>query len=166
MVDLNRGVTKRKHPAGVQILMYKDVPGEYFDINDEPVSESMARAAGYDVDRLETERKKREKIEAARRDIEEEFEAQSKVMEQLLDSRSESYAARHVGGGKYGIFDAEGTRLTHRPMNKAEAEGLIKKLELPTVGAPRPRADASGAAADDGKDAEDPGQQDNTPAAE
>lgn len=132
MLDLDRGVTKRRHPNGFVVAMYKDEPGVFVDIKGGQVTEAIAEQAGFDIETLSVQRRKNEKMAEAREKIESEFASQTEEMERILDARTDSYAVRHVGGGKYGIFDDAGNRLTEKPLTKAEAEGFVDKLELPT----------------------------------
>lgn len=132
MLDLDRGVTKRKHPNGFVVAMYKDAPGHFLDTHGRELTEDLAKQAGFDVDNLITERRKQEKMQEARAQIEREFESQSEEIERLLDARTEKYEVRHVGGGRYGIYDDEGNRLTQKPMTRDEAENFVDRLDLPT----------------------------------
>lgn len=132
MLDLDRGVTKRRHPNGFMVAMYKSEPGVFMDVHGKPLDEELARQAGFDVDTLVNERRKNEKMQEARAQIEKEFESQSEEIERLLDAKTEQYAVRHVGGGRYGIYDDEGNRLTQKPMTREEADNFVARLDLPT----------------------------------
>lgn len=132
MLDLDRGVTKRKHPNGFVVAMYKDVPGQFMDVNGDPLDEELARQAGFDTETLSKERMKNEKMQEARQQIEKEFESQSEEIERLLDAKTEKYHVRHVGGGRYGIYDDAGNRLTQKPMTRDEADNFVARLDLPT----------------------------------
>lgn len=144
MLDTDRGVTKRRHPNGFVVAMYKDEPGVFLNLKGEPVGAEVARKAGFDVETLEVERRKAEKMAHARAEIEKEFESKSEEIERILDAQSASYSVRHVGGGKYGIFDDAGERLTEQPMTKEEAQDFMSKLDLPTEKSNGPAETAHG----------------------
>src|SRR5262245_50133677 len=53
------GVSIRKDPeTGADVFMYKRKPGIYYSANGIEVSKTMAKRAGFDVDRLEKQRNK------------------------------------------------------------------------------------------------------------
>ena len=49
MLNVKRPMTKRTHTNGMQVIMYKDAPGEYCDASGHPVKDEIAEAAGFDT---------------------------------------------------------------------------------------------------------------------
>jgi len=133
MIDKDRGVTIRRHLTGIQVCMYKDAPGEFFDINGNPVGEELAAQAGFDTEALERERQKRERMAEAQKRIEQEYASESERVEQEINAGLQEeipgYSVQHVGGGRYGVVDASGNRITSKPMSKDEAEVFLKNLQ-------------------------------------
>lgn len=137
-LDLDRGVTKRRHPSGFIIAMYKDEPGVFYDVNEERVGQEAARAAGFDVDELSKERMKREKMAEARQRIEEQFSSTEADIERILNAQASSYEIKHLGSGLYGVFDQDGNRLTNGSMTKDECQRLLEELNLTNRGGNTP----------------------------
>jgi hypothetical protein len=124
-IQASRGCRIRFHPSGYRVVMYYDSPGQFFNESGKPVGEEVAAQAGYDVEELGRERKKRERIEELRRKAEAEFATvEQKVEKELSASSTGGMVVKHVGGGKYAVFDSEGVRLTKRGLTKEEAELL------------------------------------------
>lgn len=74
-IDLNRGISKRTHANGVQVCMYKDSPGLYYDVNANELTDEFAAEAGFDIKHQAAEKDKLDKLSAARLKIEKEFSA-------------------------------------------------------------------------------------------
>lgn len=129
-IDLNRGVSMRSHPSGFRVAMYKEEPGVFYDMNGEPVSDELAAKAGFDVETLRLERQKQEKLAEARKRIEEEYKTAEQDVERALDQQVENYEVRHVGSGRYAVFDQNGNRLTEKPMSKSEAEDFVESVKV------------------------------------
>lgn len=118
--DRNQGMTVRFHPKGMRIGMYKSNPGVFVDGQGNQVETGVARQAGFDVDALEKERKKWERLDAERERIESEFAD----AERKIESDHEVF---HVGNGKWSVRDADGNRLID-PTSKEEAEAKAEEL--------------------------------------
>jgi hypothetical protein len=125
-VDFDRGVILRLHASGARICAYADSPGAYFDINERPVDDTVAREAGFDVDKDRTEQRKREALAKARADIEREFQSKdgdyAKAMEAAILGPME---VKHVGAGRFALFDTQGKRVTEGRMSREQAEQLL-----------------------------------------
>ncbi len=95
VIDLDRGVTQRKHTTGFLVSMYKDDPGVYFNPKGEAVSEEIAKAAGFPTDQHSLERRKKAALAEKRAEIEEQFSgAEAEVEEQLqADAETTDYVA-------------------------------------------------------------------------
>ena len=72
-IDLDRGVSKRTHPNGMQVCMYKDDPGVFYDVLENELEEDFAAECGFDVETLRKEREKLRKMKEARLKIEKEY---------------------------------------------------------------------------------------------
>lgn len=127
-INRNRGCTIRFHPSGFRVIMYKDAPGEYLDERGGPMTEKVAEQAGFDVKSLRRERMKRKRMDEYKAKVEAEFATEQEDVETLLSVPESGLTVKHVGKGKYAIVDDAGTRLTQKPLGKAEAEVLINDL--------------------------------------
>lgn len=128
-IQRSRGCTIRFHPDGFRVFMYKGEPGRWYDERGETVTEKVAQRAGFDVETLQRERAKREKLEQYRQRVEQEFASQEQDVARLLSAQTEGLEVKHIGAGKYAVHDAEGVRLTQRALSKREAEELISDMQ-------------------------------------
>lgn len=128
-IDRNRGCTIRFHPSGFRVVMYKDAPGVYFNERGEPANERLAAQAGFDVPVLRKAKLKQERMAQYKAKVEEEFATEQDEVENLLSAPEEGLAVKHIGKGKYAIVDADGERLTQKPLTKAEAQTLMDDLK-------------------------------------
>lgn len=126
MLDINRPTVIKTHKSGARVAMYKDSPGVFLDIRGRPVSEDMARNAGFDVDRLLREKSRNEKLREAKAAIDESFGLTSEENDALVEA--DGRYVKHIGGGRYGIFDQDGNRLVERAMTKDEANRLLGEM--------------------------------------
>ena len=127
-LDLNRGVTKRTGPGGMCVAMYKDKPGIFIDVNENPVSAALASQAGFDTEALLRERKRLAQLKAATDRVNAQFVEATDDIDRVVNA--EGHAIKHVGGGRYAIFDASEERLTNKPMTKDEAIEMLQAMEL------------------------------------
>lgn len=126
--DLNRGVTKRLHPNGIQVLMYKDDPGTYFDNNGHEVKEEIAEQAGFDVMKLLIAKEKMEKLKAARIAIEKEYAA----IEGDIMSETDGFKVVCVDEetNKYDVSSKDGSkRMNEEPLTLEQATDLANSLK-------------------------------------
>lgn len=130
-IDLDRGVTKRTHPSGVVVCMYKNNPGVYLDTSGREVSEKVAREAGFPVDQYAKEKERREKVAAALAEINEEY---GNIPVDQVVMRVGSYSVVHAGNGEFVLHDDDGTSLTTKPMDKLAAIKLAKKMAANDTG--------------------------------
>lgn len=129
MIDLDRGVTIRTHPNGMRVHMYKDDPGLYLDVYGEPVQDSLAAEAGFDVKSDSKERKRKERMEEARRRIDEE-------LKEALEEAEDEYYTKHAGRGRYHVIGPEG-QMTEIAVDKDEAERLVEEYSNGTSASSR-----------------------------
>ena len=131
-LDLDQGVTKRRHPSGFVVAMYKRQPGRFYDIKGQEVGASVAREAGFDTQTLMREKEKNDKLAQVKAEIESQFQDRVQEAEEILNNQAAgtSYKVQHIGSGKYGIVDGDDNRLTKRPMTKQEAENFLETLRV------------------------------------
>lgn len=127
MIDRNRGCTIRFHRAGMRVVMYHDSPGEYFDEKGKPLTDEIAKSAGYDVASLKKEREKQDKMKAFRAKLDAEYAAKEDAIAREMGESL--YKVKHVGGGQYAILSADGERITQHALSRDEAEKLLTELE-------------------------------------
>lgn len=78
-VDVNRGCHIRIHKAtGMAIYMYIEMPGVFLNDHARPVPPELAAEAGFDVDKLLRDRRKREALLKATQAVEAEYSTVAK----------------------------------------------------------------------------------------
>lgn len=122
MIDLDRGVSIRTHRKGFRVCMYKSEPGIFYDANGVEVDVSLAKEAGFDVERLTRERLKMKAIEQAKKKVEAEFMERTEEVTKVLSSAEP--VVKHVAFGKYAIFEGD-DRITDL-MTKEQANELLE----------------------------------------
>lgn len=125
MIDLNRGVTIRRHGAsGMQVYMYKDDPGTYLDAYGDEVDEKLATQAGYDVVTLAKERDRKARIA--------EEIAKINAAYGTVDGGDIAFekagfkAVALMGEGQYQVVSPEGNPLTDKSLTLAEAKKVVE----------------------------------------
>lgn len=130
-LDVNRGVVIRFHPMGIKVAMYRDEPGVFIDVNGNELSRDVARAAGYDVDRLLRERAKAERLAEFHAELEDEFQKREREIDEGIKREFDDGAAlemRKLGVG-YAIFNSRtGKKLTSVSMSYKDASSLIESM--------------------------------------
>lgn len=109
----NAGTIHRTTPEGIWVYMYNDTPGVFFAEHGMELPVEMARAAGYDVETLLRERKKRESLAALHLQVEAEY-ASTKIREVVLER--DDYSVVHLGSGMYNIEFKDGTVMNPQPL--------------------------------------------------
>lgn len=164
-IDLNRGVTSRKHPAGVRIYMYLDEPGGYYDERGRAVNRKMARAAGFDVDRDVINQEKNARLTQYRRELDAEFASRSAELDRAgeMSAQGDGIAVIPLGAGGFKVTVDERT-VTDHPVTIEEAEKLVEGYrdgedpqdgEAPAAaeeGAAGPKGSGKGAAPESDRD--------------
>lgn len=126
-IDLNRGVTKRTdEKTGVDVYMYKDTPGEYYDGHGKPVSHPVAKAAGFDVE----EHQKILTFVKKRREIEESLKKEMEIAleEDRVIAERAGYKVRFVGAGLYQVLSPDGLVMNSVNLPKEIALELLSSL--------------------------------------
>lgn len=155
-IDYDLGVKIRTmSQMGMDIFMYKQKPGYYYNAHGHEVSEAFAKMAGYDVDRHKLERRRQEAIGAAARayDSEQEKLTQANIREVVKEKNG--YKVVNIGHGRHLVEDPDGNVLTqgvtltadmalgileHMLVSEGvEVEELPKKQEVPAGSGARDR---------------------------
>lgn len=125
-VNVDRGCLIRHTPEGIGVFMYHDLPGVFFNEHEKEVGIELARNAGYNVDPLIKERKKRERIRVATDTIEAEYREHS--VNELVAERG-GYKVVHIGMDRHNILDEDGLLVNSgRPLTHQEAMKTLDAL--------------------------------------
>lgn len=125
-IERSRGAIIRFHPSGFRVVMYKDAPGEYVDERGEKFPVAIAKAAGFNVEKLAKERDKQERMVAFKEKLDRDYASEEERLAAALSTDGE-LSVKHIGGGQYAIYNGA-SRVTHTALNKTEAEALIEQL--------------------------------------
>lgn len=125
-IDLDQGVTKRNSPEGITVVMYKNKPGVFYDNRGTLVSDAIAAKAGFNVEQLRREQKRRNLL----KDYSDKLAAQYAAEEQRLAMEAseglDTVEIRAIGND-YALFDrATGERLTSVPLTIEAAKELAQ----------------------------------------
>lgn len=131
------------HPKGFNIYMVKSRPGVFYNIHGDIVSDEAAREAGFPVEKLVKERKRRELMSKAQTEIaaqlDQEF-ADKPEDEPLMERRGYRLMPHPLGG--YRLLDPDGASVlspTAPPLPEEQAIELFNKVvpeTLPAEDAP------------------------------
>lgn len=110
MLDLNRGVTTRKHPSGVYVSQYDDDPGTYLDPRGKPVAPELAKQAGFDIEKDKVAKLKLLKLAEYKKQLDAEYATAEETLAREL-SKNGGHDIRHVGADQYAVFNADGKRV-------------------------------------------------------
>lgn len=131
-IDYDRGVIIRTEPkTGVDVYMYRDSPGVWLNAYGTPVTEELAKMAGFDVERYSKERIKRERMATAMAAIEQEM-ASAAVKKAVVMERG-GFSVIDIGLGRFHVEDPDGNQLTSTFLPKETAIMLLDQLSPPVV---------------------------------
>lgn len=122
-IDLNRGVTIKTHPSGVQLYMYKDTPGVYLTAHGIEAPQKMAKEAGFEVERLRKALVKKERMAAALQAVEQEFSGSEAPHKEV--AAKDGFRVMSIGFGKHDLIDPDDNKINPRPLTKQEAMALL-----------------------------------------
>ena len=124
-IDLNRGVTmKTDLESGIKVCMYKDDPGNFFDLNGGVLPPSFAKKAHFDIKALEKKKKYNKAIGDARESLDHEY---SGVAEQEVLIESGPFKAIATAYGHADIF-RDGEKMNTVAIKAKEAIELVEQL--------------------------------------
>lgn len=128
-IDYDRGcIIKMDQNTGIKVFMYVDDPGVYLSKYGTPVAEDLARAAGFDVERLAKAHAKKVMVSDAIKAIEADAQLADGFEPRVVAKAGPFHliAANPFGG--HVVEAVDGTRLTPFAMPKEQALALIQKL--------------------------------------
>lgn len=105
----DRGVQKRLHPAGLEVYMFVDQPGVFFNAHGNEMDPSLAHEAGFPTEDLLKEKARRDRIADATARIDEEFSVEGK---RDVVAEVNGYRIAKLGSRGHQIFDADDNLLT------------------------------------------------------
>lgn len=126
-VDLDRGMEIHSHPStGMDVFMYVDDPGVYLSAHGTPVSEQLAEQAGFDIERFGRERRIKQALAAAHKQIMDDFNANGggpKIIEER-----EGFKVVDIGMDRHQVMSPDGKVLNTVPLSLANAKILLEHL--------------------------------------
>lgn len=123
----NRGVLKRKHPAGLEVFMFPDTPGVFFNAHGAEITPELALEAGFETERLLKEKARRDRIADATAQIDAEFSTGGK-REVVL--KVNGYRIVSVGSQGHQIFDPDDNVLTPgKFLTLSAAEKIARQMK-------------------------------------
>lgn len=127
-IDYNRGVVIQQDKAtGINVYMYINEPGVYLSAHGTPVSQDLARAAGYDVVELGKKKQMFERMKAAQDAIRAEFEGQVGNVSKVVIER-QGFTVKDIGLGRFKVYDPDGAELTKDPLSMELATAVFDQL--------------------------------------
>ena len=113
-IDLNRGCTIRPLPSGKRVIMYKDQPGVYFDGTGEEVDVEEAAEAGFDVKRLDFDRRHQAAQREATARLTRDYEMKLQEIQRLMRHSLEGHTLDIEKGSDklYRAFDENGDQVS------------------------------------------------------
>lgn len=124
-IDRDRGCILRFHPAGFRVGMYHDAPGEYFNEKGQPVSDEVARRAGFETEVMRKRREKNRRMEEFRRKLDAEFSGVEERFDEAVDQGGKGVFVRYERENEYSVRTEAG-RLTP---NDTDLETAIELYE-------------------------------------
>lgn len=124
-INLDRGVHMASHPSlGMDIYMYVDDPGLYYDAHGHQVPKEWAEQAGFPVD----EQTKAQEIKVALKAAEKEVLEKMGAVKQEYVAERGGFKVKDLGMGKYHVVGPDGSVLTKAPVSKEHALMALDKL--------------------------------------
>lgn len=128
-IDLNRGVhCTRDRLTGMYIYMYIDTPGVYLSEHGTPVSEVLAKAAGFDTAKYAKERLRRERSAEFNSKLAAELDMLEHEDDEKVVYTVGGWKVIEVGAGFASVKDPDGNRVTAAPIPVEAAKGLLDKI--------------------------------------
>lgn len=128
-IDYDRGVMFSQHPTtGMNIYMYMDTPGVYLNVFENPVHESLAKEAGFDVEKYARARIRQERMAQAKNAIEAELAGVDPDEVKEVKSIG-GFKIMDIGLGRHNVLDPDGNTLNSIPLTLEVAEKLAERLQ-------------------------------------
>lgn len=130
-LDYDRGLIINVHQtSGMDIYMYVDDPGVFLTAHGKPVSDELAKEAGYDVVKLAKDKNKKQRKAEANAMIDAELADDKDIKEEVVEERN-GYKIVTTGLGRHHLIDPDGNRLTSVPQPLESAQKLLKGMAGP-----------------------------------
>lgn len=127
-IDYDRGVIIVNHArTGMDIFMYADDPGKFLNAHSAPVSDELAKEAGFDVEKLAKERLKKARKEQAYQMIDAELSSDSDVKSEVVEEKN-GFKLLNTGAGRHHVEDPDGNRLSSFPLSLEDAQRLLSGM--------------------------------------
>ena len=139
-MDYNRGVMINQDPrSGVEVFMYTDTPGIYYNAHGTVVTDELAKAAGYDTEGNAKKKRLSERMAQAMEAIKKELQAEEveglRPAENIVLERN-GFKLLDIGLGRHVVKDPDGNPLTPEPLTKELGTRLFDQL-VPVVSEPQ-----------------------------
>lgn len=132
-IDYDRGVIINTHQlSGMDVFMYIDDPGKYLTAHSVAVSETIAKEAGYDVEKFSKDRVKKSRKEQALELIDAELADDKDVREEVVGERN-GFKLVTTGLGRHHVVDPDGNRVNPMPMAEESAKKLFNGMAGPAA---------------------------------
>ena len=131
-IDYNRGVMKKvDQKTGIEVFMYLDMPGVYYNAFEKKVPEDTAKGADFDVAKYGKMKRQRELMAKAMNAINEQLGMEEYAEKPQVIEERNGFKIVHIGLGRHVIEDPEGGKIIERPLTLEEAKVALDKLVLP-----------------------------------
>lgn len=128
-LDLDRGVITRWHPnGGFDVHMYADEPGVWYDSHGKEVPASIAKGAGYEVDRLMQEKALAEQIAVASAKVHKEMK---RTTEATTVAERGGFELVRVAPGLFKVKNPDGQFITRQPVAETIGRVLLDEFGGP-----------------------------------
>ena len=128
-VDYNRPLIKKiDQSTGIEVYMYMDLPGVYYNTFESQVSEALAASAGYDVALFGKQKRRREQLVVAMDAIDAQLDLQEDNGQKEVVVDRGGFSVVHIGLGRHIIEDQDGGKIVDRPLTLDEAKAALEKL--------------------------------------
>lgn len=134
----DRGAIMRLHQAsGLEVFMFKALPGVYFDARGKEVSIQLAKEAGHEVERYAKDRKYQERMAVLDAELRAELAKEAAAGDTRVVVERDGLRLIAISGGRHYIEDADGRRLTKEFLTEEQGRALVDKM-APEAEAPQP----------------------------
>lgn len=127
-IDADRGITRRKHPTGIYVIAYNDVPGVYYDDRGVPISQKLAREAGFNVERDLRLQQKNNLLEQRRKELEAQFAEDEAKLVQSVNDDSDDLEIRALEAGGYAVFRDGASITASSVLTYDQAVSLVENM--------------------------------------
>lgn len=129
VIDLDRGVRiGRDRDTKVYVYMYMDTPGVYLNAFGKPVSEGLAKMAGFEVEKLRRERLRRERLAEFNSELNAELDLAQDGGEDIVLASGGGYRVLRLASGMVNVVDEDGQKVNPIPLSEQLGRTLLTKL--------------------------------------